>query len=82
MNQTGMFLKHFELVILAWFLGLPLLADAGPAPWYKWQSMTGATVCAQTSPGKAWVRLDRVYVDPRCQRQDKSAEGGKERSKK
>lgn len=75
-------MKRFEWLILAWFLGLPLFAEAGPAPWYKWRSVTGATVCAQTSPGNAWVRLDRTYVDPRCQRQDKSADSAKEQSRK
>jgi len=75
-------MKRFEWVIPALFLGLSSSAEAGPAPWYKWQSVTGATVCAQTSPGKAWIRLERTYVDPRCQRQDKSADSPKEQNKK
>lgn len=75
----GGFMKCFELPILALFLCLPLLASAAPAPWYKWRSVaTGDTVCAQTSPGNAWVRLDRTYVDPRCQRQDKAADSAKD----
>ncbi len=75
-------MKRFEWLILAWFLSAPLLAGAGPAPWYKWQSVTGDIVCAQTSPGNAWVRLGRTYVDSRCQRQDKSADNAKEQNRK
>jgi hypothetical protein len=45
-------------------------AWAAPAPWYRWQSVTGEKVCAQTSPGPGWARLEVTYVDPRCQRRD------------
>jgi hypothetical protein len=48
-------------------------AWAAPAPWYRWQSVTGAKVCAQTSPGPGWVRLEVTYVDPRCLRRDQQA---------
>ena len=66
-------MRRLECFSLALFLGLPVLAEAGPAPWYKWQSIAGATVCAQTSPGPAWVRLEgRTYVDPRCMRQNQN----------
>lgn len=75
-------MKRFELLSLALFLVLSLPAEAGPAPWYKWRSVTGDTVCAQTSPGAAWVRLERTYVDPQCQRQDKAADSAKEKIKK
>ncbi len=67
-------MKRSELFLLAFSLCLPALAEAGPAPWYRWRSDTGDVVCAQTSPGVTWVRQeDRVYVDPRCLREDKSA---------
>ena len=51
---------------------LPALqASARPAPWYKWQSITGDLVCAQTSPGEAWMRQEKAYVDARCQREER-----------
>ncbi len=76
-------MKRFEWLFLALFLGAPWLVEAAPAPWYKWRSVsTGDTVCAQTSPGDGWIKLDRTYVDPRCYRQDRSADDSKEKSKK
>ncbi|MDR1708859.1 MAG: hypothetical protein LBS70_10400, partial [Candidatus Accumulibacter sp.] len=59
-----------SLGLIAAALGLAFAspAGAGPAPWYKWQSVIGDTTCAQTSPGPGWTRLDVTYVDPRCQR--------------
>jgi hypothetical protein len=48
-------------------------AWAAPAPWYRWQSVTGEKVCAQTSPGPGWVRLEVAYVDPRCLRRNQRA---------
>lgn len=79
----GCFLRRFELPALAWFLSLllPLSAAAAPAPWYKWQSVTGAIVCAQTSPGDGWFRLGRTYVDPRCLRQDKAADAPRDQNR-
>lgn len=72
-------MKHFDWPFAALFLGFLSIspASAGPSPWYKWQSVTGEIVCAQTSPGAAWIRLDKTYVDPRCQRQDKAADESK-----
>ncbi|MDR2786852.1 MAG: hypothetical protein LBD06_00570 [Candidatus Accumulibacter sp.] len=52
------------------FLAFTLSAGAAPAPWYKWRSATGDTVCAQTSPGPGWFRLEASYVDARCQRRN------------
>ena len=75
-------MKRFEWLFLALFLGAPWFVEAAPAPWYKWRSVTGDTVCAQTSPGNAWVRLERTYVDPRCYRQDRSADSSKEKINK
>ena len=49
-------------------------AGAAPAPWYRWQSVTGERVCAQTSTGPGWARLEAAYVDPRCaKRRDRPA---------
>ncbi|MDR2614073.1 MAG: hypothetical protein LBC91_01930 [Candidatus Accumulibacter sp.] len=64
-------MKLLSLPAAALFLALTLPAGAAPAPWYKWQSVTGDWVCAQTSPGSGWVRLEVAYVDPRCQRRQK-----------
>ena len=71
-------MQRFEWIAAALFLLCASSAGAGPAPWYRWQSVvTGETVCAQTSPGPGWARLDAVYVDPRCQRRDRSADSAK-----
>ena len=61
-------MKYFELIAMALFLACALPAGAEPAPWYRWQGATGDIVCAQTSPGPGWVRLEMTYVDPRCLR--------------
>ncbi|WP_305074449.1 hypothetical protein [Propionivibrio sp.] len=75
-------MKTFEWLLPALFLAASAVAFAGPAPWYQWRSVTGATVCAQTSPGPAWVRLEQPFVDPRCQRRDPSSSNSKTRSGK
>lgn len=42
---------------------------AGPAPWYVWRSqLHGQELCAQTSPGEAWVRQGGPFVDADCRR--------------
>ncbi|MDR0379137.1 MAG: hypothetical protein LBI62_04210 [Candidatus Accumulibacter sp.] len=61
----------------AFSLAIALPASAAPAPWYKWQSITGDTVCAQTSPGPGWIRLETSYVDPRCLRRSRSTTNDK-----
>jgi len=73
-------MRTFEWLLPALFLVFAVSAVAGPAPWYQWRSVTGATVCAQTSPGDAWVRLEQAFVDPRCQRRDPSSNKSKTRS--
>ena len=71
-------MQRFEWIAAALFLLWASTAVAEPAPWYRWQSVvTGETVCAQTSPGPGWTRLDAVYVDPKCQRRDRSADNAK-----
>jgi hypothetical protein len=59
-------MKRLLLSATVSFLAFALPAGAAPAPWYKWRSVTGDMVCAQTSPGPGWVRLEARYVDPRC----------------
>jgi hypothetical protein len=61
------------ILISALLLACAPASEARPAPWYRWQSDGGDTVCAQTSPGPGWFRLEVVYVDPRCQRRDEQA---------
>jgi hypothetical protein len=64
-----------SILAILLLLTCALVAEARPAPWYRWQSDSGDTVCAQTSPGPGWFRLEVVYVDPRCQRRDEQATG-------
>jgi len=41
-------------------------AEAGVAPFWEWKSSTGAIVCAQSTPGKGWVKWTGPYSDLRC----------------
>jgi hypothetical protein len=74
-------MKRFQCLAAVLSLAFALPSEAAPAPWYRWRSIAGETVCAQTSPGEGWVRLDVVYVDPRCQRRDARATGKAKNSK-
>jgi hypothetical protein len=40
-------------------------AHAEPARYYKWQG-TDRVVCAQTSPGKGWFRLNGSFIKSDC----------------
>ncbi|RUP23789.1 MAG: hypothetical protein EKK45_28050 [Curvibacter sp.] len=45
------------------------LAQAGPAPWFVWRSkLDGKEVCAQTSPGSAWVQQGGPFLDSDCRK--------------
>jgi hypothetical protein len=68
-------MKRLQCLAAILSLASALPSEAAPAPWHKWRSVTGETVCAQTSPGPGWVRLEASYVDPRCQRRDDRAAG-------
>lgn len=58
---------RFNLLFLLFIGSLSMPAQARPAPWYWWASSVGdARICAQTSPGKAWLREDRAFRDSRC----------------
>lgn len=51
-------------------LGLTLLSaiapsQAAPARYYKWQG-ADRVICAQTSPGWGWTRLNGFYVKSDC----------------
>lgn len=54
--------------LIAFSLILPLLASAGPAPYYKWQSKAdGTVICRQTSPGHGWELLNgQPFRDLKC----------------
>ena len=53
------------LSFLAALAALP--AQAAPAPWYVWESPASAQrICAQTSPGSAWRRVDGPYRNAAC----------------
>ena len=55
-------------VLFALSLFSPLLAVAGPAPYYQWQSKTdGVVICRQTSPGQGWELLSgQPFRDLNC----------------
>ncbi|WNW11157.1 hypothetical protein RRX38_08315 [Pseudomonas sp. DTU_2021_1001937_2_SI_NGA_ILE_001] len=42
-----------------------LVTEAAPARYYKWQG-ADRVVCAQTSPGWGWKRLNGSYVKSDC----------------
>jgi len=45
------------------------LVQAGPAPWYVWRSkLDGKEVCAQASPGAAWVQQGGPFLDADCRK--------------
>ncbi|MBA1200817.1 hypothetical protein G7009_03350 [Pseudomonas capeferrum] len=44
-----------------------LQAQAGMAPWYRWESQAdGRLVCSQWSPGKGWKRFAGPYHNAGC----------------
>jgi hypothetical protein len=55
-------------VLLAFSLSFPLLAAAGPAPYYQWQSKAdGTVICRQASPGHGWELLNgQPFRDLNC----------------
>ncbi len=58
----------FKRLLLIVAVAFPLVAAAGQAPWYKWQSITqnGAMVCSQTNPGAGWQRMSGPYDNAGC----------------
>lgn len=48
---------------------------AAPAPWYLWDSPRAARmICAQVSPGPAWVRVRGPFLDSRCEKRGRPGE--------
>ncbi|HKS13298.1 MAG TPA: hypothetical protein VJS90_09720 [Pseudomonas sp.] len=44
-----------------------LQAQAGTAPWYRWESQVdGRLVCSQWSPGEGWKRFAGPYTNGGC----------------
>ena len=43
----------------------PLTSHAAPARYYKWQG-DSRIVCAQTSPGPGWKRLNGWFIKSDC----------------
>lgn len=42
-------------------------ALASGAPWFKWMNRYDRTIiCAQVSPGEAWVQYQGPFMDLRC----------------
>ena len=59
---------HRACAALAAALLLCGAALAAPAPWYYWRStLNGGRICAQTSPGPAWLQDDGPFADAGCQ---------------
>jgi hypothetical protein len=56
--------KRLSLALI--LLAFPSMALAGVAPFWEWKSSTGAIVCAQSTPGKGWVKWTGPYSDLRC----------------
>lgn len=47
--------------------GLPLVALAAPAPWYKYQSIdSGVFICTQVDPGKQFIRFAGPFKNAAC----------------
>ena len=48
-------MSKIKIASLVTLLLACIYAFAGPAPWYKWQSLyDGSVICAQSSPGEGW----------------------------
>ncbi|MFJ5300307.1 hypothetical protein ACIQAL_27765 [Pseudomonas sp. NPDC088368] len=54
---------RFALLLTLAFLSAA--AIAAPASYYWWQGKH-TTICAQTSPGKGWVRISGAFVKADC----------------
>jgi len=62
-------MKRTLTLILGLALGLPLLPQAEPAPWFKWRSKAdGSLACSQTPLGHGWEKADGPYRDARCEK--------------
>lgn len=63
------FIMHSKRRALAILAGLLIIAtlpsQAAPARFYKWQG-DDRIVCAQTSPGPGWTRMNGSYIKADC----------------
>nr|WP_260409003.1 hypothetical protein [Pseudomonas cichorii] len=60
---------HFRAQLLG-LIAIPLMTSAlfalaAPAHYYKWQGAS-RIVCAQTSPGPGWKRLNGWFIKSDC----------------
>ncbi|BCK88757.1 hypothetical protein GALL_00900 [mine drainage metagenome] len=57
--------KKIALIVV---LGMAAVsAFAGGAPWYKWINRYDRTIiCAQISPGEAWIQYQGPFMEARC----------------
>ncbi|MBX8483928.1 hypothetical protein [Pseudomonas cichorii] len=56
---------YLRACIITLMTFIPLLSQAAPAPYYKWQGAS-RIVCAQTSPGPGWKRLNGSFIKSDC----------------
>jgi hypothetical protein len=48
-------MSKIKIASLIGLLLIAIYAVAGPAPWYKWQSLyDGTVICSQNWPGEGW----------------------------
>jgi hypothetical protein len=60
------FLKHAAITLL---LLVATTANAGPAAWYKYQSLaTGRYLCSQVNPGDAYIKFAGPFNNAGCRR--------------
>ncbi|HEX8592510.1 MAG TPA: hypothetical protein VF682_04395 [Pseudomonas sp.] len=59
-SRTGLCLMVTTLLVLS-----ALSVQAQTARYYRWQGVD-RVVCAQTSPGKGWVRLHGTFIKSDC----------------
>ncbi|MFJ4145714.1 hypothetical protein [Pseudomonas sp. NPDC089734] len=57
--------KRVLTLATACLMSCTLLAQAAPARYYKWQGQD-MIICAQTSPGPGWKRLNGSFVKSDC----------------
>ncbi len=52
-------------ILAATLILISATSQAAPARYYKWQG-ADRVVCAQTSPGEGWKRLNGFFVKSDC----------------
>jgi len=60
-------MKTVKVIFVLLLAAVAVVADAAPAPWYRWRSLVeNMEVCAQVSPGDGWVMIKGPYQDAHC----------------